>query len=1276
MEPLTVHLFGGFSVRQGVEPLPPIPSRAARSLLAYLVVNRGRPHPRASLAGVFWPDLGEGRARRRLSHTLWQIQDALSEMPAAEPYLLATSDALAFNTDASYWLDVEEFERCVAYGGRRRDGALGEDELEVLRRGVELYRGDFMSGFEDEWVLVEQERLRHHHLEALGRLVEVAKSHGRYDEALTYARRLTNHDPVREDAHREVMRLSTLLGRTSQALQQFERCRSVLLEELGTGPAAETAALYERIQRERRFPADALPSGAGADDGDDGRSPFVGRARERRMLVDRLERVLAGTGGVVLVEAPAGVGKSRLATVGAADAAWRGFSVLWAGCQDLPSARPYEAIAAAMEGELTPLRVEQLAHRLEPVWVAEAARVLAGFVQVLDGVPGSPPLPGAEGSQRLHEALCRVLTELSCVAPVLLVLDDVHRADEETLATLRAVSRRIADSRIMLVLTYRADEARQRPDVWEALRDIDRCCRPDRLLLQPLSAFETAELARRSLPSGNVAPQAATRLQRETGGNPLFIVETLRAVVDADRREGGREPQDDGMLPLPGSIRDIITARLTSLGSEARTVLATASVHGPGLDLSTLALACRPDLPRGKVVDALDDLLRGGVLQQADGRYGFPHEQVRRVVSEELTPEQRALLHARVGRAIERQDPGDVAALAYHFTQAGAASEAVRYHRQAAREAVDLHAYGVAARHYREALSAMERTPLTVADRYELLLSAEETLSVLGDRAGQAEVLDLLDRLAGEDPSRQVEVVRRRAWLLAHNDDFGAAEQAAREALEVSGEAPHERVAALIALGTVLLWAGRPEEAVEVLEAAVDATADDSLREAEARISLGAALRELSRYRAASEQLERASRLCEQHDDPRGQARAMGALGAVRMETGEPDQAETCYRRALARCRQIGFRHGEGVALVNLGNVLYVAGLIGPAMASYDEGSSVFRSLGNRRGEATVQVNVAAVRHAVLGDDVTAAQEAEEARVYFQRIRDGRSEALCLETMAGIELRHGRACEAREHVQRGLELLRGSDTAWVEVQLLRTLALVELADGCAAEALEQLDRAAGICREHQMSDLGVTLGSLRAVALAELGRIGEALKAGSAAVSALSDGVDRPYLVHHRQYGVLLRAGRASEARVAIERAHATLQAVLASLPPARSRAAVRAVPEHAAIVADWEAVQPKRVRATLARVEAPTGRPLRDDERIEVVLTVDTPADGRAGDEKARRRRRLRRLLREAALQAAAPTVSDLAEVLDVSPTTVRRDLKALRLRGFEAATRGNRAG
>ena len=179
MDPLRISLFGGIRLERGDAPPVPIPSASGRSLLAYLVTNRDRSHTRGLLAGKLWPDTPEQVARKRLSQALWQVQTVLAELSATEPYVLAESNTLRFNTRAPYWLDVEEFEGAVEQS--KSVAAPGSpDEFGLLRRAVDLYAGDYLEGFYDKWddYQIDQLRFREMYLDSLGRLVQLCKSTG------------------------------------------------------------------------------------------------------------------------------------------------------------------------------------------------------------------------------------------------------------------------------------------------------------------------------------------------------------------------------------------------------------------------------------------------------------------------------------------------------------------------------------------------------------------------------------------------------------------------------------------------------------------------------------------------------------------------------------------------------------------------------------------------------------------------------------------------------------------------------------------------------------------------------------------------------------------------------------------------------------------------------------------------------------------------------------------------------------------------------------------
>jgi DNA-binding SARP family transcriptional activator len=1287
LEPLRINLLGGFLLEEGRRALPPIPSRAARSLFAYLTVNRDRRHTRDLLAGLFWPDLPEAKARRRLSQALWQVQDVLTETSAGEPYLLTTADAVVFNSAAPFWLDVDQFER--ALDAIDLDEQVDAQEhwiaLDQLRAGVALYRGDFLAGFYDDWVTFEQERLRERYLDALTLLVDLFASAGDNQQALAYARRLTNHDPLRETAHRAAIRLYFLLGRVNDALQQYERCKTVLADELGTEPSPETQALYERIVRYRENELEPVGSRPQSSQSPlfrrDGAVPFVGRRDERAILVDRVELALRSQGGVVLVEGEPGVGKTRLVREVCDDARWRGFDVLWARCHANDMARPYAPLAEALRNALTPLRAQQLAQRLGPVWLRSLARVERRITEWIPDLPEGSPLRPGEERERIREALLRALVALAQSAPLLLVVDDVQWADSETLDVLRALGPHLDGSRLLVCLTARKEESRDREEVWDTLRDLDRTCGRGRLLVGPFSVFELGELVRRSLGLATVPPRFSARLLDDTGGNALFALETLRALRDEGRLDVSVVETSDldqiataAPLPITPDVQRVVTTRVAALSDAETFVVELTALRGSVIDLATLTHAS--ELERGALLDAIDGLLARGLLIDVEDGYAFHHEQVRSVVEDSIAPPKGADMHRRLADALSVTRPDDVDALARHYSEGGVPEVAVRYLAESGNRALDLGAYRSALHSFERAVELAPGAAVSSLDHFDLLARYERCLDVLGHRDEQANALERLDVLAQETPHLRAEVERRRAWWCAYSAHFDKAEGAARRAVALHEQA-HDREgagASLVALAAALRWSGRSAEAVPVLETAIDVLDDDATARAEARCELGHALREMQRYDEARSQLSLARSECVVSGDVRGEAEALGVAGVVAMEQGDAAAAELALRDALERCRTIGYRHGEGLQLLNLANLCYSKGNIAEALAFYNDAAIAFVELGNRRAEAMVRANDAWVRHAVLGDDDTAEREARESLDYFRRVGDHRGEAHCLDVLGAAAARSGRYDDARTFLRRGLAALADEPDAWLELHLQRSIALVDIAAGDYDAALARIDDAVATCDATGANEQRAGIVAVRGLVLIELGRADDAYVATSDAVQSLAAGAEYACAAlwwHHR---AAVAAGRTTEAAVALERAQTELQRRVEGLPADLRRRAIDRVPEHAGIAAAHAVLNPVVQTVYLPRAEAPTGRSLRADERVEVQWTVETPDDVTVEEVGARRRRQIVRLLDEAAQQGAAPTVDDLAEAIGASRSTVRRDLATLRQHGVATRTRGHR--
>ena len=1253
---LRIHLLGGFSVEYAGRQLPPLSSRPARLLLASLVLDAGRPLQRSVLAARLWPDASETRARRRLSHALWQVQDALSELVPGRAYIATPGDAIVFDADMPYWLDVEEFE--ARLDRVDREGGSHPGLLHELERSVELYNGDLLAGSYEPWALTESERLEQRYVNALDRLIDANKQRGDYGSALTYARRLTNHSPLREDAHREVMRLSVLLGRTNEALEQYARCRSVLAEELRAEPALATTELHERILRTRDVAgprASAAPELAS--------TRMVGRDHERVAMVDQLELALSGRPRTVFLEGEPGVGKSQLLAQVADDARWRGFLVLWGECQD-PST-PYAPIRAALLNQLEPVRLARIRASLEPIWV-EAASVLLPPLRGPGGAARRSGRLALEQAEVMREALTRVIVSLTELDPVALTIEDLHQADLATLQLLRTLSKR-SSGRLLTLLSFRDVEAREDDERWAELRALDRDARPLRIQLDPLSSFETAELLRETLGTTKIPPSFVASVQRESGGNPLYVLELLRSLRDEGRFvAGGDERLQELSVPVTPGLRAVIRVRLERLEPAYRHLIDVAAVLGTSHELELLATAAGADPAEASA--AIYHLVRRNLLESEGTGYRFSHDATRRVVLDSIEPARLARLHVAAADALEEHRPDRIESLAVHLLAADEPARALPYVLDSARRARSLHAYVEAADHLSTARELLDRVPVAVDQRVEVLLDLEQVLDVLGRRDEQGDVLDALDALAAGDAARRVEVAPRRATYLAHMDRFAEAVAEAEAAVAMAEDAA-VRARIMTTLGRVHTWSGNNRAAVESLREAVRIAGDDTAAEAEAQAALGAALRHVQAYGAAERALDRALELTAADDDQVGKVEALGALGTLLAETGRTAEASKHLEQAIELARSLGYRHRAATSLVNLGTVRQARREPEAALEAYDEAALAFEELGHGRGTAMVQLNRAWLRHRWLGDDDGAVLDATRALSHLGSVGNVAFAAICRETLAGTARRAERWDEADDHLDRALSAALASGDLRAEVQVRRGRVELALARGHTGAALEELSIVEPRAARADLREFVSELASLRALSLLRAGRRSAAWEAAEEALEAVGDAPE-PHVVLHRAAEVATAVGRDDGDQIA-RAAFEQLESLVAGLDGHVREVALNRVPEFRDIVERGRRLTPRVITVRMADSDAPRGRPLADDELRSVRIRL-----GPEATDPDERREQLALAVEQAAKQGARAPVEDLASVFDVSTSTVRRDLRALRDSGRDVATRGSGAG
>jgi DNA-binding SARP family transcriptional activator len=249
---LVIKMFGSFELTRLDERSQRSPISLAghpRSLFAYLALHPGRVFGRSELAAILWSDRDDCTPGA-LNTTLWRLRKLL-EIPCGESFVRSTSGGgIGLSPDAPIDSDASRFvqlvEPCITRGGNDRS----PDEVEQLHAGVKLYVADILSNLADDWVQVHRERYRRLYLGALGCLVAWYDARCDYESAIRYARKLLDYDSLREDVHRQLMRLFVLNGQQPLALRQFETCRALLKRELAIQPMRATQELYHRIAQQ------------------------------------------------------------------------------------------------------------------------------------------------------------------------------------------------------------------------------------------------------------------------------------------------------------------------------------------------------------------------------------------------------------------------------------------------------------------------------------------------------------------------------------------------------------------------------------------------------------------------------------------------------------------------------------------------------------------------------------------------------------------------------------------------------------------------------------------------------------------------------------------------------------------------------------------------------------------------------------------------------------------------------------------------------------------
>ncbi|HUG14752.1 MAG TPA: AAA family ATPase [Thermomicrobiales bacterium] len=711
---LRIRLLGGFAVAWGERRVDETSWRFtnAKRLVQLLALAQGRRMHREQIADLLWPHLDGGSATNNFHQVLHHARRALLSIQPEGwddgSILLLKRQILSLNPAAPLSIDVDAFEQTA------RD-ARQHDRPGLYADAIALYTGDLLPDdpYED-WLSAPREALRQTCLDLLLGLADLGERLGDLAESERALTEITSREPAHETAHAALMRLFAVTGRRHQALRQFRLLEAALRRDLDAEPDAETRALHERIMSGELEgpPPTHSPRPPDATSGE--QPPLIGRDRETRLMQRAVEDGLSGRGRVLGLAGEPGIGKTRLAEETVSFARERGAWTLWGRCHEGEGAPAYWPWVQIIRAYLERVAPDVLRHDL-----GSAAPAIAQVVpEVGERLPGLPA-PDAHDSDRARfrffDGVARFLRNVALRSPLVLVIDDLHWADESSLALLAFVAREIGDSRIVIIGTFRDTEAGADGRLSKPLDDLSG----NPLLQRHDLSGLTEENVRRMIAEATQAEpdeRVASAIHQRTGGNPFFVGEVVRLLLAEGRLSGAGSGEAAG-APIPPGVKGVIGHRVRRLGSACGEMLAAASVIGREFALGILEPVTALD--RIALLDGLDEAMRAGMIERlpgSTGRFRFRHALIQESLYEDVPSARRAVLHQQVGECLEHLHAGDLGPflteIAHHFYQAmlaGAGAErAIEYAIRAGDLTLRQFAYAEAADHYRRALDTLD----------------------------------------------------------------------------------------------------------------------------------------------------------------------------------------------------------------------------------------------------------------------------------------------------------------------------------------------------------------------------------------------------------------------------------------------------------------------------------------------------------------------------------------------------------------------------------------
>ncbi|MFN8454458.1 MAG: tetratricopeptide repeat protein [Anaerolineae bacterium] len=722
-------------------------------------------------------------------------------------------------------------------------------------------------------------------------------------------------------------------------------------------------------------------------------TPLVGRECELEQLQQVSARVREQGLQILFIEGELGLGKSRLVSELVRE--WMMAGGVGFGCKGISYGRqiPYQAwreVLAALFGLTPALSAERRLARLaasiadlpdppgQPHFWADRLPLLADVLGV--DVPENSFTQNISGQLRrnntfaLIEALIRHQVKRRAL---LILLEDMHWADELSLALIAYLARNLAEAPLLLVLVHRP----MPPLEMELLAEVRNLPYAHTIHLEPLTFKESQQLSRIFLGDKKAPPEVEEILLNRGQGNPFFLQEIAGAILDVAAKHMDQASKRLDNLNLPDTVQDVILTRVDRLSEEEKLTLKVASVIGPSFQRSLLSAAHPLHQTRFLLTSQLDDLEKEKLIRleapAPKWEYMFHNVVTQEVVYEGLLLAQRRQLHRQVGQALENLVPDEVEQLAFHYSRSDDQAKAIHYLKIAGDKARREYANQVAINYYSEILNLLASQSvlgngqgIVTTEYWDTLLERAKLNNLIGRRDEAMEDLGALGVMAEalKDDYRRVLVTKQWANLYEATGDYDSALEVIERCVLLGEKVGQEKLVG------------------------------------EGYNQWGKLLFLRGEYETADAYLQRALALAQKHQDKATQADCLNSLGLVGHYQNDYEVALYFFEEALALWREIGDSIGLGGSLSNLGRVYYDLGQYTQAQQDYQQSLLLYRTIGDRAGEGLAKCNLGRLMR-TLGNYPAAYDLLKDALLINREVGDQRGVAYALYQLAFLHTR-------------------------------------------------------------------------------------------------------------------------------------------------------------------------------------------------------------------------------------------------------------------------------